>query len=293
MTNIEAYNENIFEKNKNLTEDGQEFWYARKLAELLEYTKWANFEKVIDKAKVACEKSGYSVIDNFIYIEKKISIGSGSERKIDDIILSRYASYLIVQSADTRKTVVAQGQTYFTIQTRKQEKLEELEAQEEERERLLIRKNLKEHNKNLVNAAHDAGVETNMEYAVFQNYGYQGLYGGLKSKDIHRKKKLTKSQKILDYMGSTELAANLFRATQTEDKLRREKVKSRVDANKVHNEVGQKVRKTIEELGGTMPEELPTPKKSVKQIEKEQKKMIEKGKNSKLSEEENIIKQHK
>lgn len=283
MTNIESYNENIFEKNKNLTEDGQEFWYARKLAELLEYSKWGNFEKVIDKAKTACEKSGYLVGDNFIYIEKKIPIGSGSERKIDDIMLSRYASYLIVQSADTRKTVVAQGQTYFTIQTRKQEKLEEFEDHDEEAKRLLIRKNLKEHNKKLVNAAHNAGVETPIQYSVFQNAGYQGLYGGLKSGDIKIKKNLTKSQKILDYMGSTELAANLFRATQTEDKLRRDKVKSRVEANKVHNEVGKKVRKTIEELGGTMPEELPTPKKSVKEIEKEQKKMIEKENKSKLS----------
>lgn len=201
-----------------------------------------------------------------------VELGSGSKREIEDIMFSRYACYLIVQNADPRKEVVALGQTYFAVQTRKQE----VEGEEdfldlsEDRKRLAIRNELKHHNKRLVAAASDAGVKTNIEYAVFQNHGYQGLYGGLDAKGIHAKKGLKKSQQILDHMGSTELAANLFRATQTEEKLRREKITGKREANQAHYEVGKKVRQTIVDLGGTMPEDLPTPKKSIKQIEREE-----------------------
>jgi DNA-damage-inducible protein D len=202
-----------------------------------------------------------------------VQIGSGAEREIEDIILSRYACYLIVQNGDPKKEVIALGQTYFAIQTRKQELQDEFEKLDEDKKRLAIRNELKEHNKYLADAAKNAGVETNQEYAVFQNFGYMGLYGGMKAQDIHKKKGLKPNEKILDHMGSTELAANLFRATQTEEKLRRENIQGKDNANKTHYEVGKKVRQTIEELGGTMPEELPTPEKSIKQIGKEQGKL--------------------
>lgn len=199
---------------------------------------------------------------------------NGGEKIIEDLELSRYACYLIVQNADPRKSVVALGQTYFAIQTRKQEVQEDFEQLSEDRKRLLIRNDLKEHNKHLVDAAKDAGVETNLEYAIFQNHGYMGLYGGLTAQGIHEKKGLKKSQKILDHMNSTELAANLFRATQTEEKLKRDNIKGKDQANQTHYEVGSKVRQTIKDLGGTMPEDLPTPEQSIKQIEKQEAKKL-------------------
>ncbi|WP_419726417.1 DNA damage-inducible protein D [Terrisporobacter petrolearius] len=274
MTDIQQYNEKIFEKIKHINAYDQEFWYGRELAQVLEYTKWDNFKRVVEKSKIACENSDFNVLDHFADVGKMVTIGSGSQRSIDDIMLSRYACYLIVQNADARKKVVALGQTYFAQKTREQELSENFEQLTEDRKRLAIRNELREHNKKLVDAAKGAGVETNIEYAIFQNHGYMGLYGGLKAKDIHDRKGLKKSQHILDHMGSTELAANLFRATQTEDKLRRDNVKGKKNANNTHYEVGAKVRKTIEELGGTMPEDLPTPEKSVKAIEKEEKKKL-------------------
>lgn len=274
MTYIQQYNEKIFEKIKHINAYDQEFWYGRELAEVLEYAKWGNFKRVVEKSKIACENSDFNVLDHFADVGKMVKLGSGAERSIDDIMLSRYACYIIVQNADARKKVVALGQTYFAQKTRQQELSENFEQLTEDRKRLAIRNELKEHNKKLVDAAKDAGVETNIEYAIFQNYGYMGLYGGLKAKDIHDRKGLKNSQHILDHMGSTELAANLFRATQTEDKLRRDNIKGKNSANNTHYEVGAKVRKTIEELGGTMPEDLPTPEKSVKTIEKEDKKRL-------------------
>lgn len=202
-----------------------------------------------------------------------VGIGSGAERSVDSIKLSRYACYLIVQNADPNKTIVAQGQTYFAIQTRIAEVRQMSEYQElsgEEEKRLFLRTEILKHNSLLASAAKDAGVIDSKDYAIFQNWGYQGLYGGLKAKDIHQRKGLKKSQKILDHMGSTELAANLFRATQTEEKLRRENIKGKQRANQTHYEVGAKVRQTIKELGGTMPEDLPT-MESIKVIEKKQK----------------------
>lgn len=275
MTDLENYNDIVFEKIKHIDENGVEFWYARDLQSVLEYKKWENFIKVIDKAKDACINSGFIVSDYFENINKTIEIGSTTTREIEDIKLTRYACYLIVQNSDPRKSIVALGQTYFSIQTRKQELAEELQENfdslSEEQKRLAIRKDLKEHNKHLVNAASDAGVKTAIDYARFQNFGYKGLYGGLDAKWIHTKKGLEKNQKILDHMGSTELAANLFRATQTEDKLRREEIKGKENANNTHFEVGKVVRNTIKELGGTMPEDLPTPTKSIKELEKEEK----------------------
>lgn len=246
-----------FDTNKN------EYWSARELMPILEYSKWGNFENVIIKAKEACKNSGHAVSDHFADVGKIVKAGITS-KPIHDYHLSRYACYLIVQNADPSKEVIALGQTYFAIQTRKQELFEQ--ASEDEK-RLMLREELKKHNSALADAAQQAGVTTDLEFAIFQNHGYKGLYGGLDQKAIHAVKGLKKSEKILDHMGSTELAANLFRATQTEEKLRRENIVGKTKANKTHYEVGAKVRQTIKELGGTMPEDLPAVE-SIKKVEK-------------------------
>lgn len=268
-------NQPIFEKIKRLNKIGQEYWSARELYEVLEYLKWDKFLNVIDKAKLACKNSGQEPEDHFPHVEKLVKIGSGAKRDIGDIHLSRYACYLIVQNADPSKEVVALGQTYFAVQTRKLEVLEDHfeKLKGDEDKRLFLRKEMAEHNKKLADAAKKAGVIQPWEYAVFQNHGYMGLYNGLGAKEIHSKKGLKKNQHILDHMGSTELAANLFRATQTEEKLKRENIKGKQKANKTHFEVGQKIRQTIEELGGTMPEDLPT-EESIRKIENEKNKSL-------------------
>ena len=272
MDEIANYSESVFEDIKHVNEYSQEFWCARELQIALEYKQWRRFQNVIEKAKESCINSGNSVEDHFADVGKIVEAGAAS-KDIGDIQLSRYACYLIVMNGDPRKEVIALGQTYFAVKTRQQELIEDYDNLSEDRKRLAIRKEMAEHNKLLVAAAKDAGVESNLDYAIFQNYGYQGLYGGLGAKEIDARKELKKSQKILDHMGSTELAANLFRATQTEEKLRRENIQGKQAANNTHYEVGKKVRQTIAELGGTMPEDLPTPEKSIKQIEKEQKKL--------------------
>lgn len=261
--------EAIFEKIKHINEYGQEYWLARELQPVLEYSQWRRFTEAINRAKTACENSGHNVTDHFADVGKMVEIGSGAKRNVEDYELSRYACYLIVMNGDPRKEIIALGQTYFAVKTRQQELIENYEELSEEQKRLAIRNEMKRHNSALADAAHDAGVIKPIDYAIFQNYGYMGLYNGLKAKDIKERKGLKKNQDILDYMGSTELAANLFRATQTEEKLRREHIQGKKEANKTHYEVGKKVRQTIAELGGTMPEDLPTPEKSVKQIEKE------------------------
>lgn len=267
------YTESLFESIRHVNKYGQEFWYARDLQIALEYTEWRNFCKVIEKAKEACRGSNNAVSDHFVDVNKIVNAGATS-KDIGDIQLSRYACYLIVQNGDPRKKVIALGQTYFAIKTRQQELIENYENLSEDQKRIAIRQEMKEHNKMLVAAAKDAGVETTLDYAIFQNYGYMGLYGGLKASDIKERKGLKKSQDILDYMGYEELAANLFRATQTEAKLRRENIQGKQEANKTHFEVGKKVRDTIKDLGGTMPEDLPTPEKSIQQLEREQKKKL-------------------
>lgn len=269
MNDVTKYSEQTFDGIKHVNDSGQEFWYARELQVVLEYSQWRRFLDTIERAKLACKNSGYQVEDHFADVGKMVTIGSGAERKLDDYMLSRYACYLIVMNGDPRKEVIAVGQTYFAVKARQQELIENYEQLTEDQKRLAIRNEMIIHNKSLAEAAKMAGVTNPRDHAVFQNKGYQGLYGGLGAKDIHARKGLKKGQKILDYMGSTELAANLFRATQTDEKLRRENIQGKQAAYDAHYNVGTKVRQTIKELGGTMPEELSTPEKSIQQIEKE------------------------
>jgi DNA-damage-inducible protein D len=273
LTPIEG-KQTVFEQIKEVDENGIEYWTARKLSEILDYADFRNFITVIGKAKEACANSGQNIDYHFVDFTELIEIGKGGKRQVENVKLTRYACYLIVQNADPGKEVVALGQTYFAIQTRLQEiqQMDEFNRLSTDAEkRLFLRNQLREHNAQLADAAKDAGVIDSIDYAIFQNYGYIGLYGGLDAKGIHKNKGLKKGEQILDHMGSTELAANLFRATQTEDKLRRDNVKGKESANKTHFEVGKKVRKTIQELGGTMPEDLPT-EDSIKKLEKEKNK---------------------
>lgn len=272
MSDLAKYSEQTFESIKHVNEYGEEYWLARELQLVLEYTQWRRFSDAIDRAKLACKNSGFAVEDHFADVGKMVDIGSGAERQIDDVMLSRYACYLIVMNGDPRKEVIAIGQSYFAVKTRQQELIDNYEQMSEDQKRLAIRNEMIAHNKSLAEAAQMAGIADQREYAIFQNKGYQGLYGGLGAKEIHARKGLKKSQKILDHMGSTELAANLFRATQTDEKLRRENIQGKLAAYDTHYEVGKKVRQTIKELGGTMPEDLPTPQKSIAQIEREQEK---------------------
>lgn len=266
----------LFESIKSLDDFGNEYWTSRAMWRILEYNEYRNFLPVIEKAKTACINSGQRVEDHFVEIHEMVGIGSGAERSVDSVKLSRYACYLIVQNADPNKPIVAQGQTYFAIQTRIAEVQQMAEYQElssEEEKRLFLRTEMLKHNSLLASAAKNAGVIDAKDYATFQNYGYRGLYGGMTAKDIHSHKGLKKSQKILDHMGSTELAANLFRATQTDEKLRRDNITNKQKANLTHYEVGAKVRQTIKELGGTMPENLPTVE-SIKTVEKKKQKLL-------------------
>lgn len=281
MTELDLMNEALFENIKHINEYGQEYWSARELIPVLEYNEYRFFKKVIDKAIEACTSSNNNASDHFVQVHEMVNIGSGATREIEDYHLSRYACYLIAMNGDPRKRAVALAQTYFAIKTRQQEIAENYNELTEEQKRLAIRLEIKKHNKALAAAAQDAGVISNRDHAIFQNAGYKGLYGGLGAKDIHKRKGLKKSQQILDHMGSTELAANLFRATQAEEKLRRDQVQGKENANATHYNVGRKVRKTIEELGGTMPEDLPTPNKSIKQIERAEEKLLSDKKHKK------------
>ena len=273
---VTAYSQKTFESIKHIDENGNEFWYARELQVALEYTEWRNFEKSVKRAKDACTASGFVETDHFVDVNKMVELGSGSQREINDIKLSRYACYLIVMNGDPRKEVIALGQTYFAVKTRQQEIADDIAQLSEDEKRLAIRDEVTIRNKFLASSAKAAGVETPADYAVFQNRGYQGLYNGLGMKDIHKRKGLKKNEQILDHMGATELAANLFRITQTDDKLRRENIKGKEKANETHYAVGKKVRQTIAELGGTMPENLPTPEKSAKVLKNERLKGIAK-----------------
>jgi DNA-damage-inducible protein D len=280
---LKAREYKCFEDIKKFDEDGGEYWSARDLAEILEYAEWRNFTKVIDKAMIACDVSDFNVSDHFVVVNKMVDIGSETTREVKDYNLSRYACYLIVQNGDPRKEVIALGQTYFAIQTHRQEIADRFNLLSEDKKRLVVRGDIKHWNQLLAEAAHDAGVITGAEFAAFQNAGYIGLYGGETVDDIHNRKALSAKEKILDFMGGEELAANLFRITQTESKLKREEIYGATEANVAHNTVGRNIRETIIKNKSTLPEELPTPDRSVAEIEKEyMAKLKQKAKDGKL-----------
>ena len=278
--NLITITEDNFESIKHIDENGIEYWYARELQNVLNYKEWRKFENVINKAKEACENSDISIFDHFVDVAKTIKMPKGAEKTIIDYRLTRYACYLIAQNGDSRKKAIALAQTYFAVQTRKQELTrQEYEQLSEDEKRLYTRKNVKDKNKYLFNTAKLAGVKN---YGKFNNYGYRGLYNGETAKDIANRKGISEKEDILDYMSSTELAANLFRITQTDEVLKNKNINNEDDACKTHHNVGQAVRQTIKRIGGTMPEDLPTPSKSAKQIENEKNKQLKASNQKKL-----------
>ena len=276
MNTIEKYNEKTFEDIKHIDEYGNEYWYARELSKVLEYRDWRNFKKVIEKAITSANNSISDKDDWVVEVNKPIKTGKGKEEHIKDYKLSRYICYLIVQNADPSKEVVALGQTYFAIQTRKQEITEKEYSLMTEDEKRFYQRNLtKKGNYSLNIAAKNAGVKN---FDKFHNAGYKGLYNGETADAIAKRKKLRYREDILDNMGSDELIANLFRISQTEQKLKKDIIQGESNANDIHFEVGSAVRETIKKLGGTMPEDYDTPSKSLKELEKEKnnKKLIDK-----------------
>ena len=268
MDTLEKYTEKNFEDIKHIDEYGNEYWYARELQVALDYKKWQKFENVIENAKIACENSDNAVSDHFTQVGKMINTGKTAKRKVVDFKLSRYACYLIVQNASPNKEVVALGQTYFAVQTRKQELTEkEYSKLTEDKKRFYQRNLTKKGNYSLNQVAKKCGVKN---FDKFHNAGYRGLYNGESADDIAKRKGLRYREDILDNMGSEELAANLFRISQTESKLKRDNVTGEKDANETHYNIGKNIREVIAKNGGTMPEDLPTPKKSLKELEKEE-----------------------
>ncbi len=269
MSEIKKYNETTFEDIKHIDEYGNEYWYARELQKVLEYKDWRNFERVVNKAVISANNSTNIDEDWVVEVNKPIKTGKGKEELIRDYRLSRYMCYLIVQNADPNKEVIALGQTYFAVQTRKQELSEKEYCMLTEDEKRFYQRSLtKKGNYSLNQAAKKAGVKN---FDKFYNYGYKGLYNGETADDIAKRKNLRYREDILDNMGSEELAANLFRITQTESKLKKDKITSEKEANQTHYNIGRNIREVIAKNGGTMPENLPTPKKSLKELEKEKK----------------------
>ncbi len=269
-----------FDSIRHLTDEGHEYWSARELALVLGYRRWAEFRKAIFKAQVACASSGQAVADHFRVATQVVPVRAGGQRAVEDYHLSRYACYLLVQNADPAKPIVALGQTYFAVQTRRQELADALEhdalaGMAEDQRRLFVRRQLTEHNTQLATAARGAGVLTPDDFATFQDHGYRGLYGGEQAGDIHRRKGLSPQQRILDYMGSDELAANLFRASVTRQRLEREQIQGQTAANATHYEVGQAVRGFLTEQGATMPEDLPTPATGIPQLEQQERRRLQ------------------
>ena len=271
MSDIDNTNKS-FEYIKHIDENGVEFWYARELMPILQYSNWQNFEKIIDKAKISCENSGISVFEHFIDVNKLSKRANNAEVEIKDYELTRYACYLIAQNGDSRKKVIALAQTYFAVQTRKQEITEKEYSMLTEDEKRFYQRNLtRKGNYSLNQTAKKAGVKN---FDKFHNAGYKGLYNGETADDIAKRKGLRYREDILDNMGSDELIANLFRISQTEQKLKKDNIQTEKEANTTHFNIGKNIREVIAKNGGTMPEDLPTPKKSLKQLEKENKKTI-------------------
>jgi len=278
MAKLEAVEYKSFEAIKQTEKNGADFWYARDLQNALQYAKWENFAKVIDRAMLACKNSSFDVGEHFADISKTIQMPNSAGKQVIDYKLTRYACYLIVQNGDPRKEIIALGQTYFAIQTRRQELADTFNQLDENNKRLVVRGNIKQWNQLLAEAAHNAGVITDEEFAIFQNAGYMGLYGGLTVADIHKCKGLGKKEKILDFMGSTELIANLFRISQTEEKLKLDQISTPVDANNTHYQIAEKIRNAMIEMGTTLPENLPKPEKSIQAIEREEIKRLRNSK---------------
>ena len=270
-----------FEEIKQIDENGVEFWYARDLQEVLEYTQWRNFGNALEKAMIACKHSGNSVSLHFADVSKNVELGMGKSKKVKDYQLTRYACYLIVQNGDSRKKVIALGQTYFAVQTRKMEKVQ-FDMLDENNKRIYMRNQASYSNKLLAQAAFNANIKTDKEFATFQNHGYRGLYNGMNVAAIRAKKGLKKNEQILDFMGSTELGANLFRITQTEARLSSEEVSEAHVANEIHYEVGRKVRDLMVDINNISPENLPVPDISVKIIEREEIAKIKKNRLTKM-----------
>src|SRR6266702_1215795 len=264
-----------FDGIRHKDERGKEYWSARELGKLLGYSSWQSFQNTLVKAREACGHNNQFALEHFYLQIDVIRTGNGSLRKTEAYRLSRYACYLIIQNADPHKPIVAVGQTYFAVQTRRQELTDQLAALPEEQKRLILRSEMAIFNSQLAEAARNAGVIQPLDFATFQDHGYSGLHGELKASDIHRRKGLKKGDEIIDYMGSEELGANIFRATQTDAKLRREQIKGKDKANRTHYQVGRKVRQTIKELGSTMPEDLPTPAESVQQLQRQEEKRLQ------------------
>ena len=272
MNELKEYTEKMFEDIKHIDGEGKEYWLARELQIALDYKKWQKFINVIENAKIACEQSNFIIEDHITQVGKMVDIGSGAKRKQVDYKLSRYACYLIAQNGDSRKKTIALAQTYFAIQTRKQELSEKEYSMLTEDEKRFYQRNLtRKGNYSLNMVARNVGVRN---FDKFHNAGYKGLYGGETANDIARRKKLRYREDILDNMNEDELVANLFRINQTKQKLLKDKVQGENNASDIHYEVGKKVRKAIKDIGGTMPEDMPTPKKSLKELEKENKKLI-------------------
>ena len=271
MNEIKEYTEKIFEDIKHIDENENDYWLARELQNVLGYHQWRSINELIERAKVACRESKYSIADHFAVQSKMIKLAKGATRNVIDYKLSRYACYLIVMNGNSQKQIIALAQTYFAIQTRKQE-LSEKEYNEltEDEKRLYRRNQARKGNYNLNKTAVNSGVK---DLARFHNVGYKGLYNGETADDIFKRKKLRYREDILDNMGSEELADNIFRIAQTDAKLKRDNVDNEYTANSVHYEVGKEVRKSIKRLGGTMPENLPTPDRSLKELEKDNKKI--------------------
>jgi DNA-damage-inducible protein D len=276
-----------FARIRHEDERGGEYWSARELAEVLGYPRWQKFQEVIKRAMQACENSGFAPADHFTHAGKMVPLGSGAERKIEDFHLSRYAGYLVIENGDPSKEIVALGQTYFAVRTREAELADELAGLTEEQRRLRLRPEMAAHNTSLTTTlqASIVGPMTAKDFALFHDHGYRGLYNGETARDIAARKGV-KPGTILDWMGSEELAANLFRATQAEAKLRREHITDKSEANRAHLDVGRKVRQTIAELGGTMPEDLPTPAESIQQLHRQEQQRLVAERQPSLFEEE-------
>lgn len=268
-----------FDGIRHEDEQGKEFWSARELGKLLGYGEYRKFKNAIEKAEEACQNSGQAVTDHFAHVGGMIEVGKGARRKIEDVHLTRYACYLLVENADPSKPIVALGQAYFAVQTRRQEINDELALANlpEDQKRLIFRSLMSTYNARLAEAAKQAGVVEPRDFATFQDHGYMGLYDGMRENDIHARKGLQPEETILDHMVSEELAANMFRATQADAKLRRDQVSTKGQANVTHYRVGQEVREAIIRLGGTMPEDLPTPEKSIQELQHEEQQRLKPG----------------